>query len=452
MMDKNIITSHIAIVAVLLCLMMTVLTGSIVNVALPTMAEHFNINSSLSIWIVNSYQLVITMFILVFAAIGELYGYKRIFCIGTTIFTISSIFCILSPNFITLVISRIIQGLGAACVMGVNPALIRIIYPSNLLGRGLALNAMVIAVSAAAGPTLAGAILSFASWHWLFAINILPGIAALLIGIRFLPSNPHSDSHPKFDIISAICNVILFGLVIYTVESVSTIHHKLDLCFYLLLAIIIAVYYFNRLKKSINPILPIDLLKTPIFTLSVVTSLASYTAQMLALVSLPFLIHNFLGYDEVITALLLTPWPLAILIAAPLAGRIIDKLQPSVICGIGMIIFVIGLFFILILPSHPSIIDIAWRIFICGIGFGFFQTPNNVMIIESAPTKRSGAAGGMLGMARLSGQTLGTALVALLFHYFADKSGINLSIITAIIFAALGGILSFCRTKKSIKN
>jgi len=137
MMNKNIISSHIAIVAVLLCLMMTVLTGSIVNVALPTMAEHFNINSSLSIWIVNSYQLVITMFILVFAAIGELYGYKRIFCIGTTIFTISSVFCILSPNFIILVISRIIQGLGAACVMGVNPALIRIyfIHPIYLGAR-----------------------------------------------------------------------------------------------------------------------------------------------------------------------------------------------------------------------------------------------------------------------------------------------------------------------------
>lgn len=210
---------YFAVVAVLLAIMMSVLDGTIMNIALPTLAHDFNVTPSNAIWIVNAYQLVITMTLLSFASLGDIYGYRRIFLTGISIFAGASLACALSDSFWMLTVSRIIQGFGAACVMSVNTALIRLIYPPQILGRGMGVNAMVVAVSAAAGPSIAGSILALGSWHWLFVINIPLGLAALVIGHRFLPHNPASDTKHKFDKISAIANALTFGLLIYTLEG-----------------------------------------------------------------------------------------------------------------------------------------------------------------------------------------------------------------------------------------
>ena len=150
---------YFAVVAVLLAIMMSVLDGTIMNIALPTLAHDFDVTPSNAIWIVNAYQLVITMTLLSFASLGDIYGYRRIFLTGISIFVGASAACALSDSFWMLTVSRIIQGFGAACVMSVNTALIRLIYPPQILGRGMGVNAMVVAVSAAAGPSIAGSIL-----------------------------------------------------------------------------------------------------------------------------------------------------------------------------------------------------------------------------------------------------------------------------------------------------
>ena len=210
---------YFAAVAVLLAIMMSVLDGTIMNIALPTLAHDFDVPPATAIWIVNAYQIVITMTLLSFASLGDIYGYRRIFLIGISVFVGASVACILSNSFWTLTVSRIIQGFGAACIMSVNTALIRLIYPPQILGRGMGVNAMVVAVSAAAGPSIAGSILALGSWHWLFAINIPLGLAALAIGHRLLPHNPVSAVRHKFDKISAIANALTFGLLIYTLDG-----------------------------------------------------------------------------------------------------------------------------------------------------------------------------------------------------------------------------------------
>ena len=194
---------YLAVIAVLLAIMMSVLDGTIMNIALPTLAHDFDVTPSTAIWIVNAYQLVITMTLLSFASLGDIYGYRRIFLIGISIFVGASLACTLSTSFWMLTAARVIQGFGAACVMSVNTALIRLIYPPQILGRGMGVNAMVVAVSAAAGPSIAGSILALGSWHWLFVINIPLGLAALVIGHRLLPHNPPAEKQHKFDKISA---------------------------------------------------------------------------------------------------------------------------------------------------------------------------------------------------------------------------------------------------------
>ena len=139
--------NYIAVIAILIVLIMTVLDVTVVNVALPVMADKFGISDSNAVWIVTVYQFVITMLLLPMSSFGDRYSYRKCFLSGVTIFTLSSALCAASQSYGMIIASRALQGIGAACVMGVNIALTRLIYPRNVLGRGLALNAMVIAIA-----------------------------------------------------------------------------------------------------------------------------------------------------------------------------------------------------------------------------------------------------------------------------------------------------------------
>ena len=161
-----------AILAVSFGVSLSVIDGSIANVALPTISAQLGISAADSIWIVNAYQLAIMVSLLSFSALGDVLGYRKIYIGGLALFTVASVGCALSGSFQTLVLARVMQGFGAAAVTSVNTTLVRFIYPRARLGRGLGINATVVAVSSVAGPTIAAGILSVADWPWLFAVNI----------------------------------------------------------------------------------------------------------------------------------------------------------------------------------------------------------------------------------------------------------------------------------------
>lgn len=433
-----------AILAIAMGVTVSVLDGTIANVALPSIATDLNATPSMSIWIVNAYQLAIVVSLLSLSSLGDIWGYKRVYIAGLLIFTVTSLACALSTTLTQLTISRVFQGFGAAALASVNTTLIRVIYPRRFLGRGLGINALVVAVSAAGGPTIAAGILSIASWQWLFAINVPIVAIALFLSCKFLPSNPLKDIGRKFDWKSGIMNALTFGLLILSIEGFT---HKVN--WNVLLPMIVAVfiigYFFVRRQLSqAYPLLPVDLLRIPIFSLSVGTSVCSFVAQMLAMVSLPFFLQHSLGRSEVETGLLLTPWPLATMVAAPLAGKLIERVHAGLLGGIGLSIFAGGLFLLATLADKVSGVGIAFFMMMCGTGFGLFQTPNNSILISSAPQNRSGGASGMLGMARLTGQTTGASLVALMFAMF-PVDGTYASLYLAGIFAFIAAVVSFSR-------
>src|SRR6478735_2189224 len=184
-----------AILTIALGLVMSVIDGSIANVALPTIASALHASPAFSIWIVNGYQLAITILLLPLASLGEIIGYRRVYLAGLVLFTLASAFCALAHTLPLLTVARIIQGFGAAGIMSVNSALVRFTYPRSQLGRGIGINALVVAFSAAVGPTLAAGILAFGSWPWLFAINVPLGVVTLVLGLRSLPhTTPASHS------------------------------------------------------------------------------------------------------------------------------------------------------------------------------------------------------------------------------------------------------------------
>lgn len=441
---------YIAVVAVLLAISMSVLDGTIMNIALPTLSKDFGLMPSNSIWIVNGYQLVITMTLLIFASLGEIHGYRKVFTIGILVFTIGSLASALSRSFEMLMVARAVQGLGAASVMAVNTALIRIIYPPQFLGRGMGINAMVISVSAAAGPSIAGSILSFASWHWLFVINVPLGILAFIIGYKLLPQNPPSTISRRFDGLGAVASALTMGLLIFFLDGFSHddrgSFNWITLAFFL----IIGTFYIRREIRTDAPILPVDLMRIPMFSLSTATSIASFGAQMIALLALPFFLQNALHFSPVMIGVMLTAWPIATIVAAPVSGILVERINPGLLGTVGMIIFAGGLYLLFLLPDTASEWSIIWRLMICGFGFGFFQTPNNVAIVSSAPKQRSGAASGMLGIARMLGQTIGAAIAAMMFHAFADVKGSREALLAAIACAVVAAIVSSMRMTQKL--
>lgn len=433
-----------AILAIALGITVSVLDGAIANVALPTIAKDLNASPASSIWVVNAYQLAVTISLLSLASLGDIFGYRRIYQTGLLVFSITSLFCALSDSLTTLTIARILQGFGAAAIMSVNTALIRIIYPQRFLGRGMGINALIVAVSSAAGPTVAAGILSIASWQWLFAINLPIGIAALALGLKFLPANSTKSQGQRFDFTSSLMNALTFGLLITAISGFAQGQNRLLVLAEVMAMMIIGWFFVRRQLSRPFPLLPVDLLRIPIFAMSLGTSLCSFSAQMLAFVSLPFFLQNTLGLDSVSTGLLLTPWPLATMVMAPISGRLVERFHPGMLGGIGLIVLSFGLYSLSLLPHAPSNLNIVWRMFICGAGFGLFQSPNNHTIITSAPRNRSGGASGLLGTARLLGQTTGAALVALMFNLFPDH-GTHASLILAGTLAGGGALVSFMR-------
>lgn len=431
-----------AVATIWLGLAMAVMDGSIANVALPAIAEDLKTSPSFSIWIINGYQLAVTISLLPLASLGEIIGYRRVYLFGLALFTMASLFCALSHDLVLLTAARVIQGFGAAGLMSVNAALVRFTYPHRLLGRGIGYNALVVALSAAAGPTLASAILSLGHWPWLFAINIPLGITALTIGYRALPAPPRAE-HP-FDWRSAVLSASTFGLGIAAIDSIG---HGEAAALYLTelaIAIISGFLLVRRQQGSRAPLLPLDLLRIPIFALSIATSIASFCAQMLAFTALPFFLRYDFGYSAVEIGLLMTPWPLAVAIAAPLAGWLVERYPAGLLGGIGLVSFAGGLIALAYLPPHPGSLDVIWRMALSGAGFGLFQAPNNRTMIAAAPRERSGGASGMLGTARLLGQTTGAALVALLLARLA-LAGTQMALLTGTGFALAAAVLSLLR-------
>ncbi len=440
---------YAAILVIALGIMMAVLDGTIANVALPTIARDLNTSPATSIWVVNAYQLAITISLLSMASLGDIIGYRRVYQAGLLIFSVTSLFCALSDSLWTLTFARVLQGFGAAALMSVNTALIRIIYPRAQLGRGIGINTLIVAVSSAAGPSIAAAVLSVASWQWLFALNVPIGLLAWCLGIKFLPANNTKSNGNRFDITSCVLNALTFGLLITAISGFSQGQSPAVIAAQVVALLLIGFFFVRRQLTQSFPLLPVDLLRIPIFALSIGTSIFSFAAQMLAMVSLPFFLQTVLGRDEVATGLLLTPWPLATMVIAPIAGRLVERYHAGLLGGIGLAVFASGLFLLAVLPANPSDVDIILRMILCGAGFGLFQTPNNHTIISAAPQHRSGGASGMLGTARLLGQTSGAALVALMFNMFSTN-GTHASLILAGCFASIAALVSLLRvTQKS---
>lgn len=436
----------LALTGIALAMTLAVLDGAIVNVALPVMAKDLAVAPADAIFVVNAYQIAVTATLLPLASLGEIVGYRRVYLWGLAVFTAASLACALSPNLTVLIAARIAQGLGAAGVMSVNIALVRFIYPHRMIGRGVGNVALMVAMASAAGPTVAAAILSFADWPWLFLVNVPVGLAALAVASRTLPVTPRSGA--RFDSLSAVLNALTFGLMIVGIDKLGETERRGEALAILACALIVGSVFVRRQMRLVAPLLPVDLLRIPAFALSMASSILAFSAQLIAYIALPFYFQDVLHRSGTEAGFLLTPWPIAIALMAPLSGRLADRYPPGLLGGIGLGLMAAGLAAVALLPPEPHALDIAWRLVLCGLGFGLFQSPNNRVIITAAPRERSGGASGMQSTARLTGQSLGAALVAVIFGLTRGEGAgfaVHISLWCAVMLALTGIVTSVLR-------
>ncbi len=427
-----------------IAVVMASLDTAIANTALPTIARDLLTDAANAVWIVNVYQLAMVATLLPFASLGESIGHERVYLGGLILFTVASLACALAWSLPSLMAARMLQGVGASGIMSVNAAIVRHVYPKNLLGQGIGRTALAVGVAFALGPTVASAVLSVAHWPWLFAINVPCGVVAIAIALRTMPKTPRAEH--RFDLVGGTLVAGAFALLILAIGEGAHWAHPLTVALELAAAAVLAFILIRRQAGHPAPMLPLDLFRRPMFALSAATSVCSFAAQGLAFVALPFYFQEVLGRSAVDTGLLMTPWSIVVAVMAPVAGRLSDRYPVGLLGGIGLITLGLGMALLATLPADPSVADIVWRMGICGAGFGFFQSPNIRAIMSSAPPGRSGSASGMVATSRLMGQTIGAALVALCFA-LAGHSGSILALGLGAGFAIVGSGASLLRLK-----
>jgi DHA2 family multidrug resistance protein-like MFS transporter len=437
-----------ATLAILLGTFVGNLGASIANVALPSIATDLGAQAAQAIWVVNAYQLAMVIAVLPLASLGEKLGYKRVFMAGLVVFTLASLLCAVAPNLEALVAARVLQGLGGACVSTIVPALLRGVFPPKLVGAGIGYLALTVAVSAAVGPSVAAGILSVGSWRWLFGINLPIGLLAIVLAGRILPANPRAAR--SLDLTGALLNAVTLALFVIGASELGDAHGRTAAVVMLVLGCLSAVVLVRHQRGRSAPMLPIDLMRIPVLRQSVGTSVASYTAQTVAMLALPFLLVSEMGRSATATGLLMTPWPLVIVVVAPLSGKLSDRFNAELVGAAGLALFSLGLLMLALLPAAPSDLDIVWRVTLCGIGFGLFQTPNNRLMLTSGPRERSGAAGGLMTMARMVGMTAGAALATVMLDLYGTR-GAGTSLGIAAGAAGLGLLVALLRMRRSRK-
>jgi DHA2 family multidrug resistance protein-like MFS transporter len=426
---------------------LVILDGGIANVALPTIAQDLKVDSSAAVLIVTVYQLVLVMTLLPLSAIGDRIGLKRLYQYGQILFAAASLLAFFANTLPFLLVVRALQALGAASVLSVTSAMLRTLYSPEKLGRGLGFNSVVVSSAAALAPTAGGFLLAYASWPWLFAAAVPFAIASLALG-AFLP-NPPPRVEP-YDFAGALLCAATFGLLIGGLESAVHGTSPLVSAFIVAIGVGLAVILVRNQKAEPRPVLPVDLLARPVLALSAIGGFTVFIASMTLLVSMPFRLEHSFGFTPQQVGAMMAPWPLTTLFVAPLAGTLSDKYPAGILGGIGMAIGIVALIFIAFMPGHPTYFDVAWRMSLCGAGFGMFMSPNARLIIGSAPKERAASAGGLISTIRLCGQTIGATLVAALLAL-----GLGGGAVPALIacgLAIIAGLCSIARLNPAIRK
>ena len=438
--DLSKLRRRMATATVLAAMVLVVVDAAITNIALPTIAESLHVTPGMSVGAITAYQCALLMALFPSAALGESIGYRKVFSGGIALFTLASVLCALSPSLNWLLAARFIQGIGGAGIMALGVAILRSVVLPQQLGAAIGWNALAVALSSAVGPVIGATVLSFTTWPWLFAVNLPLGVLVLL-SARSLPNGVGTAR--RLDLLSVFLNAGGFASLVIGAELLPT-RPAMALLVFAAAALQLVALIFREIPKK-APLIPLDLLRTRPFLISVVASVFCFAGQTASMVALPFYLQHELGRDMLKVGLYMTPWPLSVAVAAAFAGRVADHISTARLCAIGGMCLASGLGAAACWPLQGNPAPLVPLTMLCGVGFGIFNVANNRSMFSSAPVERSGSAGGMQGTARLSGQLAGAVTMALLFSVISADAAPRIGLGIGSVLAAVAALVSTLR-------
>ncbi|OOM70028.1 multidrug resistance protein Stp [Clostridium puniceum] len=417
----------ILLTTVLLTFMAT-LDGSIVNVALPVMAQKLSVSMASIEWVVTSYLIVIVGTILIFGRLADIKGKTTVFKLGITIFTIGSLTCGISNSLIMLVISRALQAIGAAGTMSTSHGIITHVFPSNERGRALGLNGTFVALGAMIGPPIGGIIVSALSWQYIFLINVPIGILALILAIKTLPKS-NNNNNEKLDLKGAVLfgmtMILLFGGLTFGKE-IGFNNKIIIMC--LIISVILFVIFIKVEKRINEPLLNLKIFNNSLFSLSVFCAFISFVAISCSNIILPFYLQYVMKLTPSFTGVLMMVSPIILAVAAPISGYMSDKVGSEALTFIGLVGTSLGLFLLSTLTQYSYLVFLIVFIAIMTIGNAMFQSPNNSLVMSTVDKDKLGIAGSINALVRNLGMVFGISLsTTLLYSFMSQKIGYHVT-------------------------
>ncbi|ATN36643.1 hypothetical protein ACO34A_22915 (plasmid) [Rhizobium sp. ACO-34A] len=429
----------VAVIAITIAAVLSVLDGAMLNVALPRIAEELSVSAQSAVWVVNAYQLTAVICLLPTVVIADRIGYGRTFSAGIFLYVLASVAGFFSEGFVWLLGARILQGLGSAGVMSCASALLRASYPGRLFGTGVALNTSAVTFAAAAGPSLGALVLTAGgNWRFLFLIGVPFGVAAWIC-TRALPNN--KGRRRPLGIVSVALNAVSLGLgiIAFSVLPKDTLTGSL-----LLAGTVIAWLLWVRVDlASEAPLLPFDLFRIPPFSFAIAASVSMFAAQSASLISLPFLFIGLRGMSVLETGALMTAWPVCAAMTSMLAPRMGRRFQVATLCMTGAALLAAGLGWMALLPAATPSGLLVPGLVLGGVAVGLFQAPNMHAMLSASPRSRSGAAGSVQAIARVGGSTLGASLAGFCFALPGIGSPLLALLAAGLLAATAFGINAF---------
>jgi EmrB/QacA subfamily drug resistance transporter len=428
-MEEKIYKNRMLIlVNVVIMTFMATLDSSIVNVALPVMAEKLVVSTESIAWVVTVYLIVIATTILIFGKLGDIIGKTRIFKFGIALFTLGSFMCGMANSFHFLVFARAIQAVGAAGAMATNQGIITQVFPKNERGRALGIAGMTVALGSLTGPPLGGFIVSVLNWNYIFLINIPIGILALMLGAKILPT---SDKYTKekFDIKGAILIIIvilmLFGSLIRGEDLGYTNPFIIGA---LVIALLSLVIFIKVERKRSAPLLQLEIFKNMLFSLSLLCAFISFVAISCANIIQPFYLQNVMNLSPAVTGLILMAFPMILAVVAPISGYLSDIIGSEILTFLGLTLTSIGLFLMSTLNQYSNILNLVIFVVIMSLGNGLFQSPNTSLIMSTVTSNRLGIAGSVNALVRNLGMVFGISMATtLLYNRMSHKLGYDVN-------------------------
>jgi len=382
-----------------------------VNVALPTLARELDAPFATVQWVVLSYLLASIALVPLVGRLGDLWGKQRLFLAGYAAFGLGSLLCSVAPDAVTLIAFRTVQGVGSAALAALGLAILTDVYPAQGRGRAIGLNGAVISAGIVLGPSLGGVVADLTSWRWIFVGGVAVSIAGAALAARVLPRYPRARGE-RFDLLGAL---LLFGaLLSLSLALTSGQARGFDDPRVLGLFVVAATLTpaFIAVERRVpSPVVDLRLFRDPALSIGLVSGLATFVSIAGVIFLMPFYLGGVLGFRPAQIGALMAVVPLVLVVMAPIAGALSDRVGPRPVTVVGMLLLAAGYLAVGTLDQHTTPLGYVLRFLPVGLGMGTFQSPNNAAIMGAARRGASGVAGGLLTLTRSLGQVAGTVVL-----------------------------------------